>query len=145
MNVNNNYNQYNSSALEIKKDKASMSNKDKTTKLLVEKGMGILHKRAEREVPENGKFTRIFVAFDIPETQNEAIMAIEHDATNPKDMRRISVGVHRLHSPRLESKYIFKGTKKEVLDFVKDKENLDKLFLSVNDLSNSVNDYYSSL
>lgn len=145
MNVNNNYNQYNSSFSGIKKDKAPMPDKNETTKLLVEKGMGILHKRAEREVPENGKFTRIFVAFDVPETQNEAMMAIEHDALNPKDLRRVSVGVHRLNSPRLESKYVFKGTKKEVLDFIKNKENLDKLFSSVNGLSDSVNDYYSSL
>lgn len=144
MNVNNNINQYNSSFSGIKKDKTSMT-KDEKTMFLLEKGMGVLHDRAEREVPENGKFTRLFIAFKVPETQNEAIVAIEHDALNPKDSRRVSVGVHRECSPRLESKYIFKGTKKEVLDFVKNEETIDKLFSSVNDLSNSVDDYYSSL
>lgn len=145
MNVNNNYNQYNTSFSGIKKDKNSMLTKDEKIKFLLKKGIGILHERAEREVPENGKFTKIFVAFDIPETQNEAIVSIEHDAINTKDLRRVSLGVHRLHSPRLESNYIFKGTKSEVLEFVKNQENIDKLYSSVNNLSSSVDNYYSSL
>lgn len=145
MKINSNYNKYNRSFLGIKKDKQSMPNKDEKIHLLIEKGKNILHQRAEREVPENGKFIRVFVAFDIPETQNEALMIVEPDAIDPKINRRFSIGVHRQNSDRLTSNYIFKGSKKEILDYLKNNDNQSELFKIILDLSKSVDDYYSSL
>ena len=94
---------------------------------------------------KNGKFRKIFVAFDIPQTQNEALITIEHDAIDPKTNRRLSVGVHRQNSDRITSNYIFKGPKKEVLDYLKNNDNQNELYKIVTDLSKSVDDYYSSL
>ncbi len=145
MNINNNYNNYNSSFSGIDKDKIPMLSDDEKTNLLIEKSRDILYQRAEREVPENGKFRKIFVAFDIPQTQNEALITIEHDAIDPKTNRRLSVGVHRQNSDRITSNYIFKGPKKEVLDYLKNNDNQNELYKIVTDLSKSVDDYYSSL
>lgn len=145
MNINNNYNNYNSSFSGIDKDKIPMLSNDEKTNLLIEKSRDILYQRAEREVPENGKFIRVFVAFDIPETQNEALMIVEPDAIDPKINRRFSIGVHRQNSDRLTSNYIFKGSKKEILDYLKNNDNQSELYKIVTDLSKSVDDYYSSL
>ncbi len=145
MNINNNYNNFNAPSFEANKDNFSMLDKEKKTDSLLEKGRSILYKRAEREVPENGKFRKIFVAFDIPETQNEALISIEHDAVSPEVNRRLSVGVHRQNSDRITSNYLFKGTKREVLDYINNKDNQAELHKTINNLSKSVDDYYSSL
>ena len=145
MNINSNNNQINTSFSGISDSKRKIMTKEEKMNILVTKASDLLAKRAEREVPENGKFRRIFVAFDVPDTQNEALISIEQDETQPKDMRRLSVGVHRLGSDRVTSNYIVKGTKKEIIEYLKKSEFKEEFTDTVNSLSHSVDDYYSSL
>ncbi len=145
MNINNNNNQINTSFSGLLKKDLNKMTKDEKMDILVEKASNLLVQRAEREVPDNGKFSRIFVAFDIPDTQNEALISFEHDEIEPKDMRRLSIGVHRANSDRITSKYIVKGTKKELIEYLKKTEFKKEFTDTVNSLSHSVDNYYSSL
>lgn len=141
MNINNN----NISFSSIGKGQPKVSEKGSTTDLLISKSREYLAQRAEREVPENGIFTRLFVAYDIPETKNEAIIAIEHDEKEPKTQRRLSIGVHNQHSDRLFSNYVLKGTKQEIINYLNKKENQEVIKTTVANLSAKVDEYYSSL
>ena len=141
MNINNN----NISFSSIVKGQPKVSEKGSTTDLLISKSREYLAQRAEREVPENGIFTRLFVAYDIPETNNEAIIAIEHDEKEPKTQRRLSIGVHNQHSDRLFSNYVLKGTKQEIINYLNNKENQETIKTTVSNLSAKVDEYYSSL
>lgn len=145
MNVNNNNNQYNTSFSNVPNGRKEIMTKDEKMNILVPKASNLLAQRAEREVPENGKFTKIFVAFDVPDTQNEALISIEADQGQPKDMRRLSIGVHRMNSDRITSNYMLKGTKREILDYLKKAEVNSEFIKTVYSLSDSVDDYYSSL
>ena len=141
MNVNNNNISFNG----IGKGQQRVSKNESTTDLLITKSREYLAQRAEREVPENGVFTRIFVAYDIPDTQNEAVIAIEHDEKEPKTQRRLSIGVHNQHSDRLFSNYVLKGTKEEILNFLNNKENQETIKTTISNLSKKTEKYYSSL
>ena len=141
MNVNNNNISFNG----IGKGQQRVSKNESTTDLLITKSREYLAQRAEREVPENGVFTRIFVAYDIPDTQNEAVIAIEHDEKEPKTQRRLSIGVHNQHSDRLFSNYVLKGTKEEILNFLNNKENQETIKTTISNLSKKTDEYYSSL
>lgn len=141
MNVNNNNISFNG----IGKGQQRVSKNESTTDLLITKSREYLAQRAEREVPENGAFTRIFVAYDIPDSQNEAVIAIEHDEKEPKTQRRLSIGVHNQHSDRLFSNYVLKGTKEEILNFLNNKENQETIKTTISNLSKKADEYYSSL
>ncbi|MCD8024630.1 MAG: hypothetical protein LUE64_03770 [Candidatus Gastranaerophilales bacterium] len=125
-----------------KTDNTMQDNEDKT-QFLTRRCSEILAGRAEKEVPENGNFTKILVTFDVPETQNQASMVVECDALNPKDSRRVSVCARRKGSDRLTSIYMFKGTKKEVLDYLNNKENYPNFVNAVKDVSLSTDEYFS--
>ena len=143
--IGNNYYKYDPKAPAPERGSLDMLSKEEKMDILVPKCSDLLTKRAEREVPENGKFHRIFVAFEIPETQNETLFSIEPDAKDFKDIRRMSIAVHRKNSDRIISNYMFKGTKEEVLNYLKDEKNYAEFKQTVNSLSNSVDEYYSSL
>lgn len=117
-------------------------NKDKMD-YFTNKTREVLAERTEMEVPENGKFSSISVSFKIPDTQNKAKVIIGHDEIEPKNLRRLSVGVHRESSDRLTSSYILKGTKQEILDYLKDPKSQDELIKVVGQLSESVDKHYS--
>ena len=104
----------------------------------------LLVKRAEYEVPENGTFRKVEVLFDIPNTQNQAHYFIECDPLNPKDSRTFSIGASRVGSDRMTSIQLAKGTKKEILNFLADKNNAELFKTTLANVSNSTDDYYSS-
>ena len=83
--IGNNYYKYDPKAPAPERGSLDMLSKEEKMDILVPKCSDLLTKRAEREVPENGKFRRIFVAFEIPETQNETLFSIEPDAKDFKD------------------------------------------------------------
>ncbi len=117
------------------------SNDNKIQKLIT-KGISILSDMIERYVPENNKFKKIFAAFDIPGTRNEALLSVSHDEIQPKDIRRFGVEVHHLNSDKFYSQYLYKGTKKEVLDFIQNSKNKEIIADSIEKLSNKVNEDY---
>lgn len=129
----------------INKGNLEMLSKDEKMQILIPKCSDVLVQRAEKEVPENGKFRKIFVAFDIPETTNEALITIEADAKDYKNQRRVSIGVHHQNSDRVISNYMFKGTKQEIIEYLKDNNNFPEFTQIVNELSTAVDDYYASL
>ena len=95
----------------------------------------------ERQIPENGKFsTRVGLFFDIPGTENEAVLSVFHDEVDPKTQRRFSVGVRRRNTDKITSEFLAKGTKKEILDYVKNKENYPAIKKTVLELSKHVDE-----
>lgn len=142
--INTNY-QYQSKYQGLSKGKIAMLSKEEKMQILIPKGSDLLMQRMEREVPENGKFQKISVSFDIPDTQNKAQFLIEADAKDYKDQRILSIGVHHQNSDRVISNYMFKGTKQEIIDYLKDNSNFPEFTQTVNELSDSVDDYYASL
>ena len=123
-----------------KEVKKPMRTKDEIIDLFIDKGTEHLANRAEREVPENGQFTHIFVAFDVPESENEAILEISHNPLDPKTKRNFSVNVHRKVSDMFVSQNLFTGTKKEMLEYLKNKDIQTNIASSVKELSASVDE-----
>ena len=101
----------------------------------INKSLEVLAQRTENEVPENGMFRPIAVSFKIPDTSNMAKFIVEYDKLNPKDFRRLSVGVVPMGSNEMSSYSLSKGTKKEILENI---NNLDKdeMIKLIKELSN---------
>lgn len=142
--INYKYNNYNIPFSGIQKD-SSMPDKNEKLNIIVKKSMEVFADHADKTVPENGKFLRSNVFFEIPETQNEGLLFIEYDGENPKTQRRLSVGVHNKNSDRLISNYLFKGTKQEILEYLQNDKNKDEIIQSVNNLSDKTDKFHSSL
>lgn len=105
----------------------------------------LLNDTAEREVPENGMFRRVLVAYDIPDSQtNEGFLDIAHHPKD-KDKRVLSSNVHHKNSDRIFSNIIKIGTKKEIIDYLKNDKNHEELINSALELSQKADEYYSSL
>ena len=85
------------------------------------------------------------MSFAVPDTDNKALLGIEYDETEPKTQRRLFVGVHHNNSDRLTRNYLLKGTKTEILEYLKDDSNQQSIIDSVNTLSKKTDEYYSSL
>ena len=122
-----------------KTNKRTMT-KDEIINGYVNKATELLAGRSEREVPENGKFTHVFMAFDVPESANEAILEISHDPLDPKTQRNFSVNVHRKISDMFISQTLFTGTKKEMIEYLNNKDIQANIAASVKELSESVDD-----
>lgn len=104
----------------------------------------ILSNKAEYDVPENGKFRTSEIIFEIPGTQNQGHYFIEFDVLEPKESRRFSIGASRKGSDRLTSIQLKKGTKKEILSFLRDENNSQQFKDALREVSRSCDDYFSS-
>ena len=138
----NNFQINNNLYLDKTKGKELDTNDNKILKL-VSNCVENIQEKAEREVPENGKFTKLLVGFDIPESQNEAFIGIEHDEINPKDTRRVAIHARRQNTDKIFSNYIFKGTKKEILEYFKAPERKEEIYEIVKNLSSKVDSSYT--
>lgn len=125
----------------VKKTSKNIENDDEMLKLM-NKCAKVLNDMAERQVPENNKFRKVFVAFDIPKTRNEALISISHDEIEPKNFRNVAVQVHNINSDKFYSKYIFKGTKNEVMNFIADTNNHKNILDTAMVLSKRVEEDY---
>ncbi len=143
--INNSSNNYNTPFSGTNKDKPVMLDKEEKMKILTSKTKEVLSQAAEREVPENGRFSRVFVTFSVPESDNKAVFSIIHDDVDYKDKRQLSICVHRQNSDRMFSNFIMKGTKKEIIEFLNDERNNEELKQIVEHLSVKADDYYSDL
>ena len=144
MNIDNNFLLYTNFKSKSVRGKStqSMGDSELSTCQFLDKCCNRLLER-EREVPENGKFKPIFIAFDIPKTRNEASLKIDYDGANPKDGRILKLDVRRNGTSRLVSNYIFYGTKKEIMDYLKSPD-LQELEKYINDLSKAVDEHYDN-
>ncbi len=144
-NGDNNYNNYANSLGKLNKGDIVMENNEQVFKKIVNTSNEMLANLAERLVPENGKFNSVAIDYKLPKSNNMAKVMIECDLEDPKTQRRISVGVHHKDRDRLISNYICKGTKKEVLDYLKAEENKQTFFDTINELSAKTNEYYDNI
>ena len=145
MEVNNNFNNYKTSFGKVEKKEAKMFDKNEAMNVLMTSCKEGLFNAAELKVPENGIFGKVSVAFVIPESTNKGLFYITHSAENPKDQRVLSVGVHHKNSDRMTSNILLKGTKAEILEYLKSEENTQTLIDTVNHLSDKTDEYYASL
>lgn len=145
MDVNNNYNNYKTSFSGVEKKETKMFDKNRAMNVLMTSCKEGLYNEAERNVPENGIFGKVSVAFIIPKSNNEGLFYVTHSAENPKDQRVLSVGVHHKNSDRMTSNILLTGTKEEILEYLKSEENTQALIDTVNHLSDKTDEYYSSL
>ena len=127
----------------IKKGK-KLSNEELINSI-IKNGREKLHSMMDRMVPENGKFSEVAISFDIPQTNNEAIISIVHDAIEPKNLRCINIGVHHQNSDRMASVYLKTGTKNELKEYLNNEDCESKILSYVRELSQKTDDYYSSL
>lgn len=128
-----------------RKEPTKVQSNEEKLQLLVGRACEVMAGRVENEVPENGKFAPLSVSWNLPGSLNRAMLAVEADALNPKDSRRLSVGVTRAGSDKVRQGYILKGTKKEILEFVKDPKNQEEIIKTARQLSDSTDEYYSEL
>jgi len=124
------------------KGKTVTSEFDEAMDAMIGKCQEILYSRSEREVPENGQFSRIGAVFKIPDTSNEAVLSFIYDETNPKTQRLFTVGVHHQNSDKITSEILKNGTKQEIRDYLNNPENTDEIKKSVIRLSEYVDKYY---
>lgn len=142
MNINNNFSLYTNFCSNTTRSKSTqdMDESALNTHQFLDKCCNRLLER-EREVPENGKFTPLSIAFDIPKTRNEASLKIDYDGVNPKDGRILKLDVKRNGTSRLFSHHIIYGTRKEIMNYLKSPD-LDELGKYVDNLSKAVDEYY---
>jgi len=120
------------------------SNKDKMS-FLTESACKHMSHRIEMEMPENGKFAQFSISWNMPDGISKAMIAVQPDAVDFKDKRRLSVGVFRKGSDYVRSSFLLKGTKKEILDYVKNPENKEGIIKTAYQLLDSVDKHYSEL
>ncbi len=140
--INNNFN-YQTQFHGTKERTSDMQKDENIMDEIANRMCEVLSQRAEREVPQNGKFSKISVSCAIPETQNKARVIIEHDPIEPKNLRRLSVASFRMGSDRLVSSYILKGTKQEIIDYINSPVCAQKVSQLASQLSDSVDKYYN--
>jgi len=142
---NNDYNNRVSSFGGKRKDITAMTGKENILKERASKCNKMLANLSERSVPENNKFQPVSVDYNLPDSQNMAKVTVECDYENPANQRRVSVGVHHKDRDRLISNYLFKGTKQEVINFLKDEKNQQQFVDSIKTLSAKTDEYYDKL
>lgn len=143
--TNNHYTEFNKKLLNKSKELPTMLSYEQKMNILVPKTKEVLAETAEKQVPENGLFRKVFVSFSVPDTDNKALLGIEYDEAEPKTQRRLFVGVHHNNSDRLTQNYLLKGTKAEIIEYLKDGSNQQSIIESVTNLSKKTDEYYASL
>ena len=137
---------YNNSFLGVNKSNDKMTltpNEENFKKVVVPKVHEFFSDMVEKQVPENGLFRKITLSFEVPDTNNIGVYSIEYDHKNPKVQRYLTLGVHHKNSDRLVSNIILKGTKQEILDYIKSHENQTKTIEMSKELSDKVDEFYS--
>ncbi len=142
--INNNFNKSNTSFSGINKDSKEM-NKESIMNNIVKNCQKAINDVGDRYVPENGKFEKFNISFDIPESSYQGLVTVEADRKVPENQRRLSVRIHHKNSDRIFSNYLFTGTKKEVFDYSQKEEFVSSFLDSIDQLIKSADDYYSSL
>lgn len=142
--IGTNFNKVNFSFSGINKDSKQMNAQERMEKIAINCQKAI-DNLADRNIPENGKFEKFNIAFDVPETNYQGLITVEADRKMPENQRRLSVRIHNKHSDRFFTNYLFKGVKKEIIDYTQTEDFTKSLLSSVNQLVKSADDYYSSL
>lgn len=119
---------------------AQKTQKPQTLEEVCIDSMQKLAKRAEYEVPQNGKFYNVYEEFEIPDSRLEGQFSVIFDALNPKDLRAVYLGVSSKYSDEMHSYCEFEGNKQEVIEYLKDTSNIEELLKDIKRLSCSIDD-----
>lgn len=95
----------------------------------------VFSKDVENYVPENNTFTPVYRTVELP-CDKEVKFVAEYDKKEPINTRRFYIGVSNKHSDEIAKKYLFKGTKNELVDFLKDSKNVLDFYEVIKELSN---------
>ena len=106
-----------------------------------------LAESTENYVPEYNKFSPHKMAFLIPGTSNIAEITIKHDEQDYKTQRRIYIGVHHKNSDMVVQNSVFKGTKQEVIEYLKtlSDERLEETVQNIQELSDESDKEHDAL
>ena len=64
------------------------------------------------------------------------------DLLSPENGRRLAMGVFRKGTDRVVSSYVFKGTKSELLAYLKSEESKEQIYETVLELFDKTDDYW---
>ena len=103
-----------------------------------------LFERAQREMPQNGKFSKFGTVIDIPKTNNQAVFTINYDYENPRSERVLTLGVRHKNSDRMILNLMFSGTKEEILQKLSSKDDIQEFVSVIQKLSKEVDEYHSA-
>lgn len=142
----NNFNVYNKSFSGSNMDKKEPPlTVEQMNNVVMPKCREILIENGERRIPEIGPFSKFSLQFNVPGApQYEGTLIVDFDTQDVKK-RILQVGVHHQNSDRLFSHMLINGTKKELLDYLKNDDNQKDIIDSVQALSKEADKYYSKL
>ena len=99
----------------------------------------------DKELSKGQFYKNAGIMIDIPNhPNNEALLYIKKDEKEP-ELKRFVVSVKNKHRDRLFSKNLFKGTDKEIKEYIKDENNLEEIKNTILELSKKTDDFYSSI
>ena len=135
-NTNINFKGYDMSAKEIK----PINQKVDVEKLkdFNKKALDKIVEDCEYQIPENGKCAPYVFHLNDSAAQNRIRYAIEYDPNEPKDKRIFSVGVSKIYDDKMAQEFLFKGTKKEILEHLASKEAQEEIYETILKLSNKI-------
>ena len=102
------------------------------------KALDKITESAQLQLAENGKCAPYVFYLNDGDSQNRIRYAIEYDPNEPKDKRIFSIGVSKLHSDKMVQEFLFKGTKKEVLEYLKSSESQEEIYETILKLANKI-------
>ena len=94
---------------------------------LVSRVAELMIQRIQNEVPQSGNFKNVSVSFIIPETQNRAVLLIEHSLTGIPEQRRLLIGALRDGTDRLRSNYLMHDTNENIIKYLERDDIVDVL------------------
>jgi len=102
------------------------------------KALNKIIESAEFQLAQNGKCAPYVFYLDDSYSQNRIRYAIEYDPNEPKDKRIFSVGVSKMYSDKMAQEFLFKGTKKEVLEHLTSIEAQEEIYETILKLTNKI-------
>ena len=144
--INGNNAQTNTTANENEKSNNTKKNegiKDiEKFRFLVGRVNELMSEHIAEKVPQRGSFSPFSIFFNIPCTQNEGRLVLEHSLTGEDNLRRLRVAAYRKDTDRVYSNYILNCTNSEIIQYLSDADNVDVLVKHYSSLSDSVDEYW---
>ena len=135
-NANINFKGYDMSSREIKPTNQKVD--VEKLKDFNKKALDKIVENCEYQVPENGKYAPYIFYLNDSYAQNRIRYAIEYDPNEPKEQRVFSVGVSKLYNDKMAQEFVFKGTKKEILEYLKSPKSQEEIYEAILKLSNKI-------
>ena len=96
----------------------------------------------DRKLPETGGFHSFHIAFSIPETENLDVLEIECLDSRVPDARLLKTISLRKGTDYQYNHYLKKGSSAEIRAYLRDAGNLEEIYDSIHELSDSVEKHW---